>query len=134
MADSPADGDGGTPGKSPASSKLDQLSREDMTKFVKKQMLMLQKSKVKIDELTKKMTELEASKSSGGDDAAQKDKIQKLEEELKTLEQEKADMLSAYQAVQQAQEQSISKFENLSWSFHGVLASCPRSPDSKPPT
>ncbi|XP_071086346.1 GRIP and coiled-coil domain-containing protein 2-like [Haliotis cracherodii] len=40
--------------KSPAS-KLDTLSREDLVKFVKKQMVMFQKTKAKVEDLTKKL-------------------------------------------------------------------------------
>ncbi|VDI10481.1 Hypothetical predicted protein, partial [Mytilus galloprovincialis] len=111
MADQ-QDGDSqASAGKSPAGSKLDSLSREDMIKFVKKQMLMLQKTRSKCDELTKKIKDLESNKTEGA--AGDGNSVKDLEIKIKELEDEKQDILTAYQTVQQTQELSIQKFHDV---------------------
>eukprot|EP00105_Crassostrea_gigas_P014257 XP_011430859.1 PREDICTED: GRIP and coiled-coil domain-containing protein 2-like [Crassostrea gigas] len=114
MADHPPEG--GTPmeaeggAKSPAASKLDNLSRDDLTKFVKKQMLLLQKTRAKCDELAKKVTQLESQREGSGEND-DPDNLTNLKTKVKELEEEKQEMLTAYNAVQTSQELAANKLQ-----------------------
>ncbi|XP_007902604.2 LOW QUALITY PROTEIN: GRIP and coiled-coil domain-containing protein 2 [Callorhinchus milii] len=74
-----------TPGS--GKSKLDTLSKEDLIKFVKKQIVILQKAKSKCTELQKEIEELKTQSSGGTDDAV----IQELTTRLESVLLEKAE-------------------------------------------
>ncbi|XP_066562097.1 GRIP and coiled-coil domain-containing protein 2 isoform X2 [Amia ocellicauda] len=74
-----------TPGA--AKSKLDTLSKEDLIKFSKKQMVVLQKLKSKCADLEKEVGELKAKSNSGADDTI----IQELTERMDAVLLEKAE-------------------------------------------
>ncbi|XP_077199731.1 GRIP and coiled-coil domain-containing protein 2 isoform X2 [Paroedura picta] len=79
-----------TPGT--GKSKLDNLPKEELIKFAKKQMVLLQKVKSRSAELEKEIEELKAKPAAGGTD----DIIQALTERLDALLLEKAEIQQQY--------------------------------------
>ncbi|KAK7090747.1 hypothetical protein V1264_010507 [Littorina saxatilis] len=109
MSDDKAEG----AGKSPGGSKLESLSREDLIKFVKKQMLLLQRERAKSEDLKKKAVSAEGSAATqGGDQEAQK-RIKDLEEQVSELTSERDDAFAAYNTVQASQESAAAKIHEL---------------------
>ncbi|KAK3605782.1 hypothetical protein CHS0354_033984 [Potamilus streckersoni] len=107
MSETSGDGDGSPgPGKSHTPSKLDNLSREDLVKFVKKQILTVQKLKAQNDELSKKVSDLETSGNSSSKEKA-------LEERVEELECQNKELQMAYTSLQQGQEMSLMHCQKL---------------------
>lgn len=74
-------------GQSSGKSKLDTLSKEDLIKFAKKQMVAMQKIKSKCTDLEKEMEELKHAQSGTADSCV----IQELRERMDAVLQEKAE-------------------------------------------
>ncbi|XP_064638561.1 GRIP and coiled-coil domain-containing protein 2-like isoform X1 [Lineus longissimus] len=111
-----------TPGDSKATpsgkgGKLDNLPRENLIQLLKKQMLLVQKTKANCEELAKKNEELEKKPrtSRAGDDELTKleEKCQTLECELADLREQNEEMLAVYKQNQDAQEKSLTQYESL---------------------
>ncbi|KAJ1118115.1 hypothetical protein NDU88_006310 [Pleurodeles waltl] len=92
-----------TPGT--GKSKLDTLSKEDLIKFAKKQVIVLQKVKSRCTELEKEVEELKSKSPTGGD----KDVIQALADRLDTVLLEKAE--TQQQLVSLKKENAKTKLE-----------------------
>ncbi|NXQ64904.1 GCC2 protein, partial [Anthoscopus minutus] len=104
----------GTPG--PGKSKLDTLPKEDLIKFAKKQMMLIQKVKSRCAELEKEIEELRSKATTAGSD----DIIQALTERLDVVLLEKAESQQQCIAlkkeniqVKQEAEAAVTKTEEL---------------------
>ncbi|XP_025079782.1 LOW QUALITY PROTEIN: GRIP and coiled-coil domain-containing protein 2-like [Pomacea canaliculata] len=96
--------------KSPAGSKLESLSREDLIKFVKKQLLLLQRERTKAEDLQKKLTSALEVTGNKTDDT---DEVQELKNQLQTLTDERDEAINAYNTVQCSQEASAIRIQEL---------------------
>ncbi|XP_060584333.1 GRIP and coiled-coil domain-containing protein 2-like [Ruditapes philippinarum] len=112
MADAGEKGEEGhSQGGSPAS-KLDNLAREDLLKFVKRQMVNMQKLKGKNEDLSKKMVELE-KKADGGEGTD-------IEKKLSEATAEKQEIMMKYQAVQLELERQRNLTEDMETEISGL--------------
>ncbi|XP_051009023.1 GRIP and coiled-coil domain-containing protein 2 [Acomys russatus] len=101
-------------------SKLETLPREDLIKFAKKQMMLLQKAKARCTELDKEIEELKSKPVDGGND----DIIKVLTERLDALLLEKAEteqqclcLKKENIKVKQEVEDSVTKLEDMKKEF-----------------
>ncbi|XP_053165196.1 GRIP and coiled-coil domain-containing protein 2 [Hemicordylus capensis] len=101
-------------------SRLDTLPREDLIKFSKKQMMLIQKVKLRCTELEKEIQELKTKSAAGGTD----DIIQALTERLDAVLLEKAEIQQQCQTLkkenvkrQQEAEAAVAKEEDLQKKF-----------------
>ncbi|PIK39005.1 putative GRIP and coiled-coil domain-containing protein 2-like [Apostichopus japonicus] len=85
-----------SPGKA---GKLEGLPKEDLIKYIKKQAAISQKVKAKCEDLSKQILTLKKQAAETTDN----DRVVKLEEEVTSLKEEREEMLTAYNAVQQQQ-------------------------------
>ncbi|KAI1241665.1 hypothetical protein IHE44_0005151 [Lamprotornis superbus] len=87
----------GTPGS--GKSKLDTLPKEDLIKFAKKQMMLMQKVKSRCAELEKEIEELKSKAATAGADDIIQAAVAKTEELQKQLEQSRIDSLEEMKAL-----------------------------------
>ncbi|XP_043926919.1 GRIP and coiled-coil domain-containing protein 2 [Protopterus annectens] len=89
-------------------SKLDNLSKDDLVKFAKKQMMLLQKAKLKSAELEKEIEELKRKSSSESNDAL----IQELTERFDAVLLEKAECQQSLSSLKKENEKTKKESED----------------------
>lgn len=104
----------GSSNPKPSKIPLEDMSKEDLIKQVKRQVILLQKTKHKCDELNMRCTTLEKEKNEAislHNNSNLKDKIIELENKLSDITSEKDEATLAYTNIQAAQEEHLNKFQ-----------------------